>query len=124
MISALPMAATRRVWFVPDFVVWGLPSLGDVEYLTHREVAGENTILFGSGAVDDTSQSVHYEQLTDHRGNHLPTKLSAPRVFPRVHGEDVVYVVGSEAADGFRIARSPEASGPVNADLMIVEFGD
>ena len=124
MISALPMATTRRVWFVPDFMVWGLPSLGDVEYLAQQEVTGEDAILFGSAAIGDTDQSVLYEQLIDHRGNHLPAELSAPRVFTRVHGEDTVYVVGAESADGFRIARSPEASGSVSADLMIIELGN
>ena len=124
MISGLERVKSHRMWFVPGFVVWGLPGLEDAEYLAFEETASVSSIFFAETDIGDTGQLVAYSQLTDHRGNSLPDTMSAPRVFPRARGEDPVFVVGNENSQSFRIGRNADSSGPITVDLLIIEMGD
>jgi hypothetical protein len=105
-------------------MVWGLPSLSEIDYLVTDEIESVKSIYYGSSSVGNTGQEVLYSELTDHRGNQLPTSLQSPRVFIRHKGVPRSFVAGTESTDRFRIARDPEADGPVTVDLMVVEIGD
>ena len=61
--------------------------------------------------------------LSDHRGNQLPDALDAARVIVRPRGTETAFIVGGESSSGFKIARDPDAVGPVTVDLMIIERG-
>jgi hypothetical protein len=124
MLTGYHLATARRLWFIPDFVVWGLPSLGDLEFLTHETVDGTASVHFGSASIGDSQQVVHYHDLTDHRGNALPQTLNQARVLPRARGARQAYVVAEESGDSFRIARPSDSDGPVTTDLLILELGD
>lgn len=124
MPAGLEQVAAHRVWFVPSFVVWGLPGLDDIDLLVVERTAGVDTIGFSSITIAGASQDVLYADLTDHRGNQLPGSLAAPRVLTRTHEPMQAFVVGTEATTSFRIARDPDAPGPLVADLMVVEMGD
>ncbi len=124
MISGIQRVLARRIWFVPDLMVWGLPPLGEQDYLALDEIAGAGSVYYGSASLSQSDQKVLFSELTDHRGNTLPVALSAPRVFPRAKASRSGFVVGRESADGFRIARDPGATEPVTVDLLIVETGD
>ena len=115
---------SRRTWFVPDFTVWGQPSLGEQEYLALEKIGSTRSIYYGTASIGESQQEVLFSQLTDHRGNSLPSQLESPRVFVRVKGSDPAYVIGSEMADRFKIARDASASGPIPVDLWVVELGD
>lgn len=124
MITGLERVTSRRAWFVPDFVVWGEPSLAEHEYLALETVDGTQSIHYGTASIGESDQEVLFSQLTDHRGNLLPGNLSAPRVFVRPKQADPAFVVGSESADRFKIAHGTAVEGPVTVDLWIVELGD
>lgn len=124
MIPSIGKIMARRSWFVPGFSVWGLPSLGEYDLLTRQEIDGAWSLYYGSVSIGESDQEVLYSQLTDHRGNTLPSSMKSPRVFPRAKSGDPVFVVGTEASDRFKIAREPQATGPVIVDLMVVEMGD
>lgn len=124
MNDGLNTLKSRRMWLVPDFVVWGLSGLGEIEYLNVENVEGTKSILFGSAGIGDTSQLVTFASLTDVRGNFLPASIKRPLVTARSHNEAQVFVVGSETNSGFKIARDADASEPVTVDLIITELGE
>jgi hypothetical protein len=124
MINGLEHILSRRMWFVPGLVVWGLPGMGEVEFLTVEQIGSEKSILFGSLSIGDSSQEVFFSDLSDHRGNALPETINYPRVLVRSHNEDSVFVVGTESMSSCKLARDPESSGPVTVDLFIIELGD
>ncbi len=124
MLSGLEKVKSHRMWFVPGFMVWGLPGLEDAEYLAFEETPSSSSIFFAETDICDAGQLVAYSQLTDHRGNNLPETISAPKVFPRARGTEPVFIVGEENSQSFRIGRDSDASGPVTVDLLIVEMGE
>jgi hypothetical protein len=124
MISGWERLNSRRTWFVPDFAVWGQPSLGEHEFLALEKIGSTRSIYYGTASIGDSQQEVLFSQLTDHRGNTLPASIESPRVFVRVKGGTSAFVSGSEATDRFKIARDAAADGPVTVDLWIVELGD
>ena len=124
MISGIDRVTARRIWFVPDLVVWGLPSLGEYEFLLLDEEDSTKSVYYGIAAIGENEQEVLFSQLSDHRGNTLPTSIKSPRVFPRARSSEAVFVVGKESSDRFKIARDQEAGGPVTVDLLVVELGD
>jgi hypothetical protein len=124
MISGLAKVTAHRMWFVEDFTVWGLPGLGEVEYLTFESTGASGSVRYGSTDIGASAQVVPFAQLVDHRGNHLPASLESPRVFPRSKERSSVFVIGKESGESFKIGRDPGAAGPVTVDLLVVEMGD
>lgn len=112
------------MWVVPDFVVWGLPGLGDINYLNIEDVDGTKSLHFGAVTIGDTAQSVSFDALVDIRGNNLPASISRPYVTARSQDASQVFIVGSELSTGFKIARDPDAIGPVTVELIITELGE
>ena len=51
---------SHRIWFVPGFEVWGLPGLGEVEYLVLEQTGSDKTILYGQAGVGDGSQVLRF----------------------------------------------------------------
>lgn len=123
-MAGLERVTARRVWFVPNVVVWGLPSLGEVAFLAHETIESNATVHYNSIAAGQAEQHVTFDLLTDHRGNKLPSSISAPRVILRPHEQHSVFIVGEESPQGFRVARDPDAPGSVIADFLIMELGD
>ena len=123
-MAGLERLTSRRAWFVPDFTVWGQPSLGEHEYLALEQVGPTWSVYYGTAAVGESDQEVLFSQLTDHRGNSLPGSISSPRVQVRAKESESAFVVGQETSDRFKIAHDITAAGPVIVDLWIVELGD
>jgi len=123
MIAGLERVKSHRIWFVPNLLVWGLPSWGELKLLIVEQVGSELTIGYISVGIGDTEQELHFEDLIDHRGNSLLVSLSAPRVIVRSRTAASAFVVATESDASFKIARDPDADGPVTVDLMIVEMG-
>lgn len=123
MIDPIARLKSRRAWFVPDFAVWGEANLGQHEYLATEETDGVVSIFYGTAVIGANDQEVLYDELTDHRGNALPSSIATPRVFVRPKSPDTAFVLGTEADDRFRIARIENSASPVTVDLWIVELG-
>ena len=124
MLNVFRSVNSRRIWFVPDVTVWGMPNLGDVQFLVEELIDGTTSVLFGSAAVVPGEQEIDFDQLIDHRGNYLPASIKTPRVLPRGRDKHAVFIVGQESNERFRIARDPDAPGTVTTDLLIMEMGD
>lgn len=118
-----PTPTQHRVWFVPDFAVHGLPGLGQTDYLVTETVGGTTNIFLGASDLAGARQEVLFANLTDHRGNHLPSAIDTPRVIPRTKQPTPVFIVGREANDRFTIAHDPSVSAAVPTDLLIIELG-
>jgi hypothetical protein len=114
---------SRRTWFVPDFTVWGEPSLAEHEFLALAKIDATWSIYYGAASIGQNVQEVLYAQLTDHRGNNLPVTIDAPRVFVRPKNADATFVLGEEADDRFKIAHESGVEGPVVVDLWVIELG-
>lgn len=123
-MTGLERIIAKRSWFVPDFSVWGQPSLGEHEYLSLEEVDGVDSIGYGVASIGQAEQDVLYSQLTDHRGNALPDSLESPRVFVRPRNGTSTYVIGQESTDRFKIAHESPTGDPTVVDLWVVEFGN
>ena len=123
MISGLESVKSKRVWFVPEFSVWGLSQEGLVDFMMVEQDDSDKKIFFGSIAIGSSLQEVSFSNLTDHRGNALPSSIDSPRVIPRSRTLEAVFVVGDESDTSFKIARDPEALEPVMVDLLIMEMG-
>lgn len=124
MISGLDRITAHRVWFVPDFMVWGLPNVGQIECIASEAVGATTNVMFGIVDIGEGPQEVLFNQLIDHRGNNLPASINTPRVFPRARTGDAVFVVETESPTGFRIARDSTGTSPAPVDLLVVEMGD
>lgn len=124
MNTGIEKVTARRAWFVPNFVVWGLPVWEEVEFLTAEKVGSDETVLYGSLDIGGTAQQVAFSDLTDHRGNQLPSTIASPRVIVRRRSAEAAFVISEESEANFKIARDPDAAGPVTVDLLVVELGD
>ena len=124
MHSTLSRVTSRRMWFVPRLSVWGSAEWYAVDYLAIEEIDSTKSILFDKIGIGDSSQSVAFQELTDFRGNRLPSTINNPRVLIRPKDSFAAFVVGDETNQGFKVAASPEASGTVPVDLIIIEMGE
>ena len=122
MLTGLERLTSNRTWLVPGVIVWGQAGIGEVYYLAAEEVDTDTSSYFGRAEIGQADQEV-YEQLTDHRGNSLPASIDSPRVVPMSRSQYPVFLVGDGSDERFKIARSPEAPGPVTADLLVMELG-
>jgi hypothetical protein len=68
-------------------------------------------------------QDVLFGELVDYRGNELPAEINSPRVMVRAQTPAGAFIINQESNTGVRIARDPEAAGPVPVDLLIFEMG-
>ncbi len=123
MNSGLANITARRIWFVPGFVIWGLPVLSEVKFLVVEEIGSQRSIGYSALAMGDRSQQVAFGDLTDHRGNRLPAAVPSPRVIVRARGAEAAFITGQETDTHFTIARAPDAAEPVTADLLVIELG-
>ena len=118
------LVTARRIWFVPDIVVWGLARTAEIEYLVEETVEAISTVLFGSIDISDSTQQVNFADLIDHRGNNLPVTIASPRVLIRSKTEHLVFVIGNESDKSFKIARQANATGVTTVDLLVTEMGN
>ena len=113
----------RRIWVVPNFVVWGDWSLYSF-LLLYTEVEGTTKrVVFGKSTLGGLDQTVEFSNLYDFRGNQLPSTIKDPKVLVLPKNEVSCFVVGSETTTGFRIGKLAESSGTGLVDLMVVEMG-
>ena len=124
MIAGLERIIARRTWLVPDFLVWGVNELGDIDYLVIENVNGDEAVYYNSVGIEDSAQEVAFSSLVDHRGNSLPDSLESPVVIPRSCETGTVFITGRETSQSFRIARSSATDSPVKTDLLITEIGN
>ncbi len=124
MLAGLEGKYARRMWFVPGFNVWGLPGLGEIEYVVQEQVGATSAAYYAQTDIGDCAQSVRFGDLSDHRGNRLPESIASARVIPRQKDGNTVFVLGEETARTFKIARDADTTAPVSTDLLIIEMGD
>ena len=124
MISGLETIKSKRIWFVGNLTVWGSQQDAQIDFLITEEADSIQSIHFGSLAIGSSLQQVSFSDLIDHRGNSLPDSINTPRVIPRSHGNNTVFIIGTETDSEFRIAHDAADTGSVTCDLMIIEMGD
>ena len=123
-MSALAHITAKRTWLVHDLTVWGTGTLGAIEFLLADGPTATGELYFGTADIGDSAQSVEFSQLTDHRGNQLPSTISAPHVMIRSRSTTPVYLIGRETNSGFKIARNSNAPDRATVDLIVIEMGE
>jgi hypothetical protein len=113
----------RRIWLVPNFVVWGDWSLYSFLLFYTEMGASSKRIIFYKSILGGLDQSVNFSSLYDFKGNQLPITINSPKVIVLPKNEIHCLVVGAETNTGFRIARVSESAQTGLVDLMIVEMG-
>ncbi len=124
MNNGLAQLTSHRIWHIPNFNVWGVQNLGEIEFLNLEQVDSTKSVAFGSASIGDSSQSVTFAGLTDNRGNTLPSNITRALVIARPLSDRQVFMVGTETSTGFKIARDSKSNKPVTTDLLIVELGE
>jgi hypothetical protein len=113
----------RRIWVVPNFVVWGDWSLY-LFFLLYTEMdATTKRVVFSKSTLGGVDQTVEFSNLYDFRGNQLPEAIDNPKVIVLSKNEVPCLVMGTETPTGFRIGKMSESSKTGLVDLMIVEMG-
>jgi len=112
MLTPLNDVLARRLWFIPGFVVWGVPGLSEIDFVAAEQIGGATALRHGAAVPGGGPQTVLYADLVDHRGNALPAALASPRVWLRPQGATPAFVVGAETPSSFRVARDPDGAGP------------
>lgn len=113
----------RRIWYVPNYSVWGLVSSVTVNIVTSESINGQSRLSFSEATIGAAEQTVTFTDLVDHRGNSVPASISEPKVVIVPRSENSAYLIGREYAQGFKIARESAAADPVTVDLVIYELG-
>lgn len=111
------------MWFVPGVMIYGSADNLGFGMLIAESIGGQTHVYHESIEIGEDRQVVRFDSLTDHRGNRLPSNIPAARVIPRSRSEYPVFLTGAESEESFAIAKASSASGPVTADLLIVELG-
>ncbi len=123
MLSGLSLATARRLWFVPELLVSGDPSLGQLPILTATAESGQMTIGFSQLVVAGGEQRVRYDSLFDHRGFRLPESIPGAHVLLRPRSSGQAWIVGRETDESFLIARDPSIGRTITTDLLVIELG-
>ena len=123
-MSAIESVLARRMWFVPDFNVWGTTAGEEIEYLVVEQAPDSAAVFFGTVNAGENAQQVAFADLSDSRGNTLPETIARPRVLIRPRSAERAFIVGEESPEQFKIARDASGSGPVTVDLLVIEMGD
>lgn len=123
-MSSLERVTSHRCWIVHDFAVWGRPTLGELDLLLYESPTATGEIFFSTAEIGDSAQTVEFSQLTDHRGNQLPSIISAPHIIIRPRSADSVFLIGYETNSAFAIAHDADLDSPVLVDLFITEMGE
>jgi hypothetical protein len=113
----------RRLWVVRDVSVWGGADAACLCFMGLEKVAAASRVMFGTAPAAGAVQDIRFSDLIDHKGNPLPPSIASPRVLVRPRSAFLAFIVGEESGTAFRIARDPDAPGPVNVDLFIYETG-
>ncbi|MCK4224372.1 MAG: hypothetical protein KAX39_04265 [candidate division Zixibacteria bacterium] len=113
----------RRIWVVPNFVVWGDWSLYSFLLFYTEMGTTSKRVVFNKSILGGQTQPVNFSSLYDFRGNQLPETIESPKVIVLPKNEVLCLVVGGETNTGFRIAKLSPSSQTGLVDLMIVEMG-
>jgi len=123
MIQGEAGILSRRMWMVPGVAIWGSADWGEMDFLVVERVGADRSVLFGQSSLGDSTQTLTYAELTDHRGNQLPGTIDSPLVLVRSRSEKPVFVAGRESSESVKVAKSSTVPDPVTADLLVIELG-
>ncbi|MFQ5606488.1 MAG: hypothetical protein ACE5GA_00970 [Candidatus Zixiibacteriota bacterium] len=113
----------RRVWFVPDFIVWGTPSGLSLTLASVESINGQLNVSYSAVTIGGSEQTALFSNLIDHRGNHLPQTIRQPKALLAPKSSEQTFLVGREFETGFKVAREDAGPGPAIVDLLIMELG-
>jgi len=113
----------KRMWLVRGINVWGNIDYFDYETLITEVDGSSKRILFGTFGIGANMQVINYADLTDFRGNNLPTTIANPVVVPLGKDQNNVVVQGGETDKFFSLAKANDINITAEVDLLIIELG-
>jgi hypothetical protein len=121
MNSTFDYLTSNRKWLIRDFIVWGNSASFDASLIATEDAATDR-VVFLRELVGGQPQIVEFADLTDHRGNKLPTTLTNPEIIIVPKGETAAFIVGQTGSMSFRLAKSGISSPDAVVDLIIMEM--
>lgn len=123
MNLTLDYLKSNRKWLVPNILVWGNSDAFRARFIM-TEDGQSKRVVFGSNVIGGENQTIDFADLTDSRGNSLPSRINSPVVVVIPRNQTRCYLVGRPSDTGFKIARTEsddkfQEDGLV--DLLIME---
>lgn len=113
---------SNRKWLVRDFVVWGDNGTFEADMLMTEFVSGDDRIVINHEFTGETAQTVIFQNLIDHRGNQLPSKITNPEVILIPRNPIRCFILGNVGEKSFRISKDSDLLSNSVVDLLIMEM--
>lgn len=124
MNLTLDYLKSNRKWLVPNILVWGNSDAFLARFIMTEEESTYRRVVYASNVIGGENQTISYADLTDLRGNPLPSQIKSPVVVIIPRNRIQCYLVGRPSETGFKIART-EADDKFQedglVDLLIME---
>lgn len=123
MNLTLDYLKSNRKWLVPNILVWGNADACRPKLLL-TEDSDFKRVMYSSSVIGGSNQSINYEDLTDNRGNQLPSEINGPVVVIIPRNSIHCFLMGKPSTTGFKIARGESVTGMSEdglIDLLIME---
>lgn len=121
MNTTFDYLTSNRKWLIRDYTVWGNSSSFDSAIIATEDSANDR-VVFMRELIGGNPQMVEFADLTDHRGNKLPSAISNAEVVIVPKGETGAFVVGQVGASSFRLAKAGISMPDTIVDLIIMEM--
>ena len=122
MNDTLNYLTGNRKWLVRDFIVWGDTDTLQADMLVTEEGSASDRVVFIHEFAGGNPQIVNFSDLTDHRGNQLPSTINNAEIILVPRSETAAFVHGDIGSDSFRIAKSSDRASYATVDLLIMEM--
>ena len=123
MNTTLGVLLGKRMWMIPGVVVWDELAAFEPEFIVTEADGGAKRLLHVRCSIGGNPQTINFGDLTDQRGNKLPSMLTNPTVVPLARSGAGAVVQGSVSTDSFRIAQVAASNQPAVVDLLVIEMG-
>lgn len=121
MNTTLTHLNSRRAWLIRDINIWGSLSAENLSAIATEVDDSQTRVVVHEFTIGGVSQEIAFSNLTDHRGNLLPSSIETPVVIPIPKSVIPVAVIGMPGPTSFRIAKTSSIPDDAIVDLWIIE---
>jgi len=122
MNVTLDFLKSNRKWLVRGFRVWGDDGAIEADMLTTETDSAVSRVIYQREFSGGLNQIVFFNNLVDHRGNHLPASIDGASVILIPKNPTGTFVRGLVGPNSFRIAKERRESPDGMVDLLILEM--
>jgi len=113
---------SNRKWLVRDYTVWGDNGNYQADMVLTEENAPNDRVIFHHQYSGGIPQIVNFADLTDHRGNQIPTMIKNAHIILIAKSPIQSFILGPVGSTSFHIAKPSTQSGDSIVDILIMEM--